>query len=202
MPEKQPKTRAESKYFATAKKMDAAFLDLLDKKDFAFITVKEICAAAGVNRSTFYLHYETVGDLLAESAVYINEQFLAYMQNDSAAFAGKLQDCPMEELYLLTPQYLRPYLGYVASHRRLLRTVMAHADTLRLEDSYAGLFRHVFVPILDRFHVPPEEREYRMTFYIHGLMAIITMWLERDCADPPEKIITLMQHCVLPPRGE
>ena len=39
MPEKQLLTRAESKYFATAKKMDAAFLDLLDKKDFAFITV-------------------------------------------------------------------------------------------------------------------------------------------------------------------
>ena len=59
--------KSESKYFNTASKMDEAFLDLLSKKDFAYITVKEICDKAGVNRSTFYLHYETVADLLSES---------------------------------------------------------------------------------------------------------------------------------------
>lgn len=64
----------ESKYFNTAIKMDQAFLELLEKKDFAYITVKEICAKAGVNRSTFYLHYETLEDLLSESVEYMNEQ--------------------------------------------------------------------------------------------------------------------------------
>ena len=59
--------KSESKYFATAARMDEAFLALLEKKDFAYITVKEICEAAGVNRSTFYLHYETMADLLSES---------------------------------------------------------------------------------------------------------------------------------------
>lgn len=68
--------RSESKYFNTALKMDKAFLELLSQKDFVFITVKEICEKAGVNRSTFYLHYETVADLLSESADYIYEQFM------------------------------------------------------------------------------------------------------------------------------
>lgn len=54
----------ESKYFNTAIKMDQSFLELLEKKDFAYITVKEICHEADVNRSTFYLHYETLDDLL------------------------------------------------------------------------------------------------------------------------------------------
>lgn len=76
-------TKSESKYFATAAKIDEAFLALLEKKDFAYITVKEICAAAGVNRSTFYLHYGTINDLLEESAGYINQQFVAYMQHDT-----------------------------------------------------------------------------------------------------------------------
>lgn len=57
----------ESKYFNTALKMDKAFLEILEGKDFAYITVKEICEKAGVNRSTFYLHYETIVDLLDES---------------------------------------------------------------------------------------------------------------------------------------
>lgn len=78
--------RSQSKYFATAAKMDDAFLELLERKDFAYITVKEICAAAGVNRSTFYLHYENVGDLLDESVERINRQFLDYMKQDADVF--------------------------------------------------------------------------------------------------------------------
>ena len=47
--------RSESRYFATAARMDEAFLTLLAKKDFEYITVKEICEVAEVNRSTLYL---------------------------------------------------------------------------------------------------------------------------------------------------
>ena len=69
----------ESKYFNTAIKMDQAFLELLEKKDFAYITVKEICHEADVNRSTFYLHYETLDDLLKVSVEYMNRHFLEHM---------------------------------------------------------------------------------------------------------------------------
>lgn len=60
--------KSESKYFATADRMDEALLKLLERKDLAYITVKEVCEVAGVNRSTFYLHYESMTDLLSESA--------------------------------------------------------------------------------------------------------------------------------------
>lgn len=38
--------KSESKYFHTAVCMDKAFLALLEKKDPAYITVKEICEKA------------------------------------------------------------------------------------------------------------------------------------------------------------
>ena len=100
--------KSESKYFATAVRMDEAFLELIEKKDFAYITVKEICEKAGVNRSTFYLHYETVGDLLAESAQHIIDEFITYMPHDTVEFLNRLQVRPLEELYLITPEYLAP----------------------------------------------------------------------------------------------
>ena len=130
--------RAESKYSNTARRMDRAFLDLLDRKDFAYITVKELCQAAGVNRSTFYLHYETMGDLLSESVEAIMSEFLDYMQRDTGKFIRKLRDCPREELYLITPEYLTPYLSFIREHQRLMQTALAHAATLGLENSYAG----------------------------------------------------------------
>ena len=54
--------KSESKYFNTAVKMDTALMSLLKKKPFEYITVRELCETAGVNRSTFYLHYENMGD--------------------------------------------------------------------------------------------------------------------------------------------
>lgn len=188
--------KSESKYFSTAAKMDKAFLQLLEKKDFAYITVKELCEAAGVNRSTFYLHYETMGDLLAECTQYLNEQFLAYMKHDSASFIAKLHDCPLDELYLVTPEYLTPYLSYIKENQRLFRTGLENAGTLHLNDSYAGLLRHVIMPILDRYGVPEADRRYLVAFCISGLMAIITEWLKNNCADPIEHIVAVMQLCV------
>ena len=50
--------KSESKYYNTACLMDEALILLLEKKEYSFITVKEVCEKAGVNRSTFYLHYD------------------------------------------------------------------------------------------------------------------------------------------------
>ncbi len=191
--------QAESKYSNTARRMDRAFLDLLDRKDFAYITVKELCQAAGVNRSTFYLHYETMGDLLSESVEAIMSEFLDYMQRDTGEFIRKLRDCPREELYLITPEYLTPYLSFIREHQRLMQTALAHAATLGLENSYAGLLRHVIGPILDRYGVQKADRGYLMAFYMKGLMAVIEQWLKNDCRDSVERIAGLMQKFVKEP---
>ena len=189
--------KSESKYFATAMKMDEAFLTLLENKDFSYITVKEICETAGVNRSTFYLHYETISDLLSESVSYLNEHFLEYMNHDKNAFISKIQDCPLTELYLITPEYLTPYLGYIKEHKRLFRTAIEKAAVLEMEKSYAKMFRYVFTPILECYQVAEKDRVYIMAFYIRGLMAIITEWLRADCKDSIEYIITMIQKCVM-----
>lgn len=188
--------KSESKYFATAARMDEAFLELIEKKDFAYITVKEICEKAGVNRSTFYLHYETVSDLLAESTQHIINQFVEFMPHDTAEFLEKLQNRPLEELYLITPEYLTPYLTYVKEHRRIFRATVEQAAALRMNDAYQELNRHVLMPILNRYQVLPVNQRYVMQFYINGLMAIINEWLKDDCKDSIEHIISVIQLCI------
>lgn len=188
--------KSESKYFSTATRMDKAFLELLGKKDFAYITVKEICELAGVNRSTFYLHYETMSDLLSESVSYVNEQFLSHMKMNSKGFVEKIKDCSVDDLYLVTPEYLIPYLSYIKEHKRLFGAVVENAAVLGMDKSYSRMFCHIFTPILDRYNVSDCDRKYIMAFYMQGLMAIITEWLRNDCADSVEYISGLMQMCV------
>ena len=40
-----------------------AFTDLLSRKPIQSISVKELCALAGINRGTFYAHYTDIYDL-------------------------------------------------------------------------------------------------------------------------------------------
>ena len=80
--------KSESKYFNTALRMDEALLALLEEKDLEYITVKEICHQAGVNRSTFYLHYETIADLVSETLEMINQRFLSYFPSRKKKFWG------------------------------------------------------------------------------------------------------------------
>ena len=188
--------KSESKYFATAARMDEAFLELIENKDFAYITVKEICEKAGVNRSTFYLHYETVDDLLEECSRHIIDRFVEFMPYDTVEFLKKLQERPLKELYLITPEYLTPYLTYIKEHRRIFRTTVEQASTLRMNDAYTDLNRHILTPILNRFRVPPEDQKYMMSFYINGIMAIISEWLKDDCREPIEHIISVIQTCI------
>ena len=188
--------RSESKYFNTAQKMDEALLSLLQKKDFEYITVKEICAVAGVNRSTFYLHYETIGDLLNESLEYMNRNFIEHMSESAESFIKKLKTCPDEELYLITPEYLVPYLTYIRDNRTLYRAVMHRPQAFRADTASQNMFRYIFEPILERFGVPKEKCRYYMRFYLNGIAAVIEEWLEIDCADSVEDMVNMIEYCV------
>lgn len=194
--------KSESKYFNTAVRMDQAFLELLEKKDMEYITVKEICESAGVNRSTFYLHYETIGDLLAESVQYMNQQFQEYMKLGAERFVSKIRECPLEELYLVTPTYLIPYLEYIRQNKRLFRTALKNSGSLGLDKTYNRMMRHAFLPIMERFQIPESDREYMAAFYISGLMAILSEWLKHDCEDSMEHICAIMEQCVMRGRGK
>ena len=189
--------KSESKYFNTAAKMDEAFLSILETKDFAYITIKEVCVKAGVNRSTFYLHYENICDLLNESVEYANRQFFSYMQKELAVPASDTKNgIPPSESIFITPKYLLPYLNYVKANKRLFKTMIQNASILKLDKIYEDMFQNIFSPIMEQFCCEPNEKNYIIAFYIHGLMAIIDRWLENDCEELIEKIMDIMQKCI------
>lgn len=194
--------RAESKYFNTAAKMDKALLELLAEKDFAYITIKEICQKAGVHRSTFYLHYENLGDLLTESVEKMMKDFACRFQGfQEEGFLKKIRSCPLEELVLITPRYLLPYLSYIRDNQKLFRISVEHYSTLGLQNSYRDLFQHVFEPILERFRVLPQHRHYMMTFYLNGIIAVIMEWLENGCQEGVEEISGVLTRIIQIPNA-
>ena len=191
----------ESKYFNTAIKMDEALITLLEKKDFEYITIKEICDTAGVNRSTFYLHYENTSDLLKETTRYIIDKHLAYYEIDQKRISLQFETCKREELLFITDEYLEPYLTFIKDNQRLFKISIKQFNSLSMNEVYSKMFDHIFSPILERFHVPEKERAYVMKFYLTGVFAIVMEWLDKNCSDDMKTVIKVITDCVMGDRN-
>ncbi len=171
--------------------MDEALLQLLEKKDFDYITVKEICVKAGVNRSTFYLHYESMNDLLEESLAYGYSRFTEKYDR-SAIDREKLKTCPLEELYLITPKYIIPYLSVLKEYKKLFMAAISKPNLFKIPNSFQEAYQEIFEPILERYHVPQKERKYMLMFYVSGMHAVIIEWLKGGCEEDMEYIADLL----------
>ena len=176
--------RSESKYFNTALLMDEALLQLLEKKDFPFIGVKEVCKKAGVNRSTFYLHYESLNDLLDEAIAMLNERFVSSFPEDLIKDIGN-------EI-LTSPKYLTPYLTFVKENRRAYRLIHDKPELFSAEAAFRKMYRDVFDPALDHFHVDEKEKDYIFDFYTKGTLAIIQKWVANDCKEEIPFLVDLI----------
>ena len=188
--------KSESKYFNTALRMDEALITLLEKKDLEYITVKEICETAGVNRSTFYLHYETVADLVDETVRTTNERFLSYFPQRQEDVLTAMESRELKDLVLVTREYLLPYLRFIRDNKKVYRAAFRNPSSMQAHVQYGDLKERILLPILQRFQIPPAHRSYYIAYYIEGIMAIIKEWLRNDCADEVEMIAQIIEKCV------
>ncbi len=180
--------RAESKYFRTANRMDEALLSLLREKSFEYVTIKEICARASVNRSTFYLHYENIGDLLLETIELINERFRASQFQKDFDIEGK----SLDELFFMTDEWIVPYLKFIKENRYVYKAVHSNAAAFGTEKAFDYYFQNVFSPILLKYGVPEDRHEYVMDFYRSGLTAVLMRWVDEDCEKPVEFVMEVI----------
>ena len=194
-------TKSESKYFNTALRMDEALIALLEEKDLEYITVKEICHQAGVNRSTFYLHYETIADLVDEALEMINRRFLSYFPQQEEDVLGNLGSRNRDELVLVTREYLLPYLRFIRDNKKVYRAAFRNPGSMGANARYRELKQRILGPILERFEIPAARRPYYIAYYIEGIAAIVKEWLRQDCADEVEMIADIIESSVRPRDG-
>ena len=101
----------ENKYLYSAQLMNQALLQLLETKDLDYITVTEITKKAGVHRSTFYLHYDNVYELFEETVENLNKEFGNWFLNEKEDVIAQ------KKLFLITDEYLEPYLAFVQKRK-------------------------------------------------------------------------------------
>lgn len=186
----------ESKYFNTASLFNETLITLLEEKDLEYITIKEICNKAGFNRSTFYLHYETIEDLLDETVNYITNKLIAHFNHNPKAFIEKITSSSKEDLNLVNESYLKPYLEFIKDNKKVFHTAFKNPSVMKSKEAYNNLEKYIFNPILDKYNIKEYKKKYLLEFYFNGIIGIIKEWTINDCKDDIETIMNIIIECV------
>ena len=186
----------ESKYFNTSLMMDEALLEILEHKDYEFITVKEICLKAGVNRSTFYLHYESMDDLLNETLEMIYKKFYSKFQiKIQEDIRDGIQNKEKKELILINEKILTPYLNFILENKKLFLLLYKKYNVFKGKEKFDEWYNNIFIPIATLFGIEKSIQKYFIRYFIDGIISIIICWLENDCKEEVDKIIEIIYIC-------
>ncbi len=155
---------------ATRERIEKAFVQLLQEKTIARITVSEICQLTGYNRSTFYANYADVYELADTIRAQLEAEVAELFDNDIVNNVGydyRRLFAHIQENQLFYQLYFK--LGYDATH-------IVSLGSLKPE-------RLVF---------PEEHMAYHIEFHKAGLNAIIKRWLKGGCVESPEEMAQIV----------
>ena len=186
----------ESKYFNTAKKMNDALIALLETKEYEYITIKEICHIANVNRSTFYLHYSNMNDLLEETIESLNLSFNSHFKSKENV-STIISKENIEDLLLINDDNLIPYLNFIKENKNIYKVLKTHPQLFNTNKTYDQMFRKLFVPIMNRFGLDEKWHKYLMDFYISGLTSIVFDWVYDDCKIPVQEVSDFIKGLIV-----
>ena len=167
--------------------MVEALLLLLEKKEYDSITVKEICEKAGVNRSTFYMHYDTKDDLLVETMKYINARLLSDSNYD--AIIPRSND---EKNFNLDEIHLVPYLNTIKEFKKIYRVLPHKPHIFKKSNINKELYRNLCDKLLRKYNIKNDEKEFAFAYFNYGVLAIVDKWVESDCEEDVYKIADLI----------
>lgn len=164
-------------------------LELLKTKDFETITVKALCEAAQVNRSTFYAHYTDILEMMEQMETHLNEKLL---ESYAAAPAEELAKSSGFSVWPFIP-----FLRHIKAHRYFYQPALRQRREFPLKQGFEGLWEQIVRPRCEAAGITSEsEMMYYFVYFQAGFTMVLKRWVDTGCQEPEEKIAQLLQNCV------
>lgn len=164
------------RYKSTEEKIEEALLSLLHICKYDDISIKELCYEAGINRSSFYAHYEDINDFMIKT----EQKF-----SSEIATIFKFNDKITSDTFILLFKFLLSkknfYKAYLSTSEQ---SFMERTDFINL------------IPKMKKSasacQYTGHECDYHLAFFGGGLKAISKMWLLSDCKETPEQMAKII----------
>lgn len=162
------------RYQSTEEKIQKALFSLLRFRKYNDIVIKEICYEAGINRSSFYAHYQDINDLMIKT-----EQRLSKSIQDIFTLKDKWGEKEFVKLFQFLYENRVFYKAYLSTNEQ---TFMEKNDFMYYIDSIKN--------IENKYE--KSDVLYHMAFFAGGLKAISKSWIMRGCKETPEQMAQVL----------
>ncbi len=163
---KNNKRRRES-----IRKIEKAFVQLLQTNEINRISVSDICKITGLNRSTFYSNYLDIYDLADKVRENLEQEF-SNLFSDYDYYHERSGALKMFEHIKENQIFYNTYFKLCYDSKHLLCVY----DRKRAE-----------------LELGKENVKYHIEFFRNGLNAIIKMWLAGGCKESPEEMAEMLK---------
>ena len=162
----------------TEHQLRAGLAKLLKEKNIREITVKELVKEVEINRSTFYLHYTDIYNMMNT----IEEELME-------EFRQVIADHPEVDLECENVAYVKEIFGVLEKNKDICQALMGeHGDMVfvyQLEDLIA---EHSVRLFKSRHPEMVEELQYTYTFCLFGCIGMIKKWLDEETNQTVEEM--------------
>lgn len=168
------------------KLLKESLLELMKRKSFADISVRDVTDAADMNRATFYLHYSGTAELLQS----VEEDLLAELQ--------ELVDAHMQETVAVgsVAPVFEPVLDFAVEHRESCTILFASSEASGFFQSIQQLVHENGAPLVRTWFRPADPRltDYLLNFLAWGFIGLLSEWFEKDMALPKSELLAAAQR--------
>ena len=170
----------------TRKALRGALEELMRIKSVGDITVKELCAASDINRSTFYLHYRDVAELLRAVEAELLEEFETVIEplTSTDAFAGSSPS-----------PYMAAVFEFLARNAGMCRVLLCSGGDAAFLDRVTEFVRRRLVGEYgpQASARGSETPQYAFVFVVSGCIGMLQRWLESDTPLSPVEMAGLVE---------
>lgn len=148
-----------------------AVVGLMDEKPLPQVTVADVVRAAGVNRSSFYVHYADLGTLFADV---LEETMVRTDQPETMAGAAASE--------AVIPLTVKKYLSHLHEHGDAYRWAFGEHGSPQVVFRLRRRFQNMLVIGMQHHGAPADQAQIRAAFLSGAIIGALTEWLETDCA--------------------
>lgn len=173
----------------TRKAIREAFLNLLRSEDYDRVTITAVAREADIDRKTFYLHYDSVDDVLDEFIRERAEQMVASLREESLAQGGGVDVADL---------FARLSVALVQDYS-ITENMVRHVSPEKLLSKVEGPLTEAIVECdaLGLASAMGPYLSFGVSFLCGGLLSAYRHWLAIDSDMPLENLAALTSAAIL-----
>lgn len=168
----------------TKKAISISLKRLMSKKNLKKITVSDIVRNCGLNRQTFYYHFQDKYDLI--NWIFYNDVIKTVVSNKKK----------YDDLDSMMLKMLGIMEGEKSFYMQAFNSAGQNTFQAYFFDVTKGLISEILDSMKETKEIEDDDKNFIVEFYTYGLVGIIAQWVRNGMKEAPEKLVSRLRHFI------